>query len=391
MPKTLVCSYCSLATMTNPRSVHSKQPSNSGGTEAAQGYLFQHHVSVSILLDMMQNAEIETVYIETHDDITLVLKDGKVELVQVKTTDKDQLWTIALLTQTSTGRDGKKKANSSMLHTSLGGDDLHEVAIFRIVTSLGAKKELKGLKLPRDSAQRDTKNKDFKTLVDSLEAKLGNFKSGNGNGGEYWAKNTFWECPGDLDAVKNANSTKLRKLLESLGEQLSQDQETKIYDSLLSKVFHAAAADFALRPDQKRFEKATLLSWLTDEARGITFNAPGSGTKLQRKLTKASVPPSDQVSAFNARMAYRNATLSQQYLSLSSWEPMQSEVEIRLAALRVEMDIGKIDEGLPFISKCNKELKEIRRSLPDPILEYLIVGYMYDLTSRCLHRFTKVV
>lgn len=376
---------------TSLRSVHTKQPSNSGGTEAAQGYLFQHHVCVSFMLDMLAKSEIVTIYVETHDDITLILSDGKVELVQVKTTDKDQLWTIAMLTENKIGHDKKKKADSSMLHTSLSGDDFDETAIFRIVTSLAAKKELKCLRLPRDSALRDIKDADFKTLVDELNKKLATFESGNKNGGEYWAKNTFWDCPGELEAVRQGNNTKLRKHLESIGEQLSTDQEEKIYDSLLSKVFHAAAADFSLRPDQKRFNKADIESWLNKEATGITMSVPATSTKLQEKLNKAKISPLDQQSAFRSRMAYRKATLEPKYMSLSSWEPMQREVETRLSALRIKMDLGQEAEGLPFLAKCNDELKEIKNTLSDSILEHLIFGYMYDLTSRCLHRFTKVV
>ena len=118
------------------RSIHTKQPSNSGGTEAAQGYLFQHHVCVSVLLDMLSQGEYQTVYVETHDDITAIKLDGNGELIQVKTTDKDQLWTLAMLTEQSTGKDGKKKPDSSMLHTSLSGDDFDETVIFRIFLHL---------------------------------------------------------------------------------------------------------------------------------------------------------------------------------------------------------------------------------------------------------------
>lgn len=373
------------------RSIHTKQPSNSGGTEAAQGYLFQHHVCVSVLLDMLSQANFRTVYVETHDDITVIHADGKGELIQVKTTDKEQFWSIALLTESKTDKQGKKKADSSMLHTSLAGDDFDETVIFRIVTSINAKTELKPLKLPRDSKARDMKDKEFEALVDALNTKLGSFKSGNGNGAEYWVKNTVWECPGEMGAVKDANRTKLRKLLESIGEQLSYDQEDKIYDSLLAKVFHAAAADFTLRPTDKCFDKGTLQSWLENEARGITISAPATSTKLREKLDKAKVSPLDQISAFNARMAYRKATLDQGYMSLSSWEPMQREVETRLAQLRVLMDIDLEPEGLQFLAKCNSELKQVKNDLADPIQEHLIIGFMYDLTSRCLHRFTKVV
>ncbi|MDP3506484.1 MAG: dsDNA nuclease domain-containing protein [Candidatus Melainabacteria bacterium] len=383
--------YLGVLVSATSRSIHEKQPRNSGGTDAAQGYLFQHHVSISFILDMLTNPALQTIYVETHDDVTAIHSDNKAELIQVKTTDKEQFWSIAMLSESKSDKQGKKKPNSSMLHTSLAGDEFDEKAIFRIVTSVDAKKELGPLKLKRDHVKRSARDETFKALIDTLHAKLDGFQSDNKNGAEYWALNTLWDFRGTREAVENDNGTKLRKLLETMGEQLPFDQERKIYEALLAQVFNAAAANFNLRLDQKRFEKPAIQSWLENEARNITLSAPAMSSKLQEKLNKAKITNEDQYSAFRARMAYRKATFDQQYMALKSWEPMQFEVETRLAALRARMDTGQEPEGMLFLTKCFDELKDIKQCLPDHLHDHILHGYMYDLASRCLHRFTKVV
>ncbi|HUT44305.1 MAG TPA: dsDNA nuclease domain-containing protein, partial [Desulfobacterales bacterium] len=85
---------------TDLSSIHELPPIETGGIEARKGFSFQDHLAVSFLLDMYENESLEQVWCETQDDITLIWNiDGNesVEFVQAKSSNLNQLWSVAEL------------------------------------------------------------------------------------------------------------------------------------------------------------------------------------------------------------------------------------------------------------------------------------------------------
>ena len=63
------------------------KPLNKGGVIARGGFSFQDHVALSFCLEMAMSSDLNEVWCETHDDITLIwCRSGidEVEFVQVK-------------------------------------------------------------------------------------------------------------------------------------------------------------------------------------------------------------------------------------------------------------------------------------------------------------------
>ena len=59
-------------------SIHDLPPLETGGIVARKGFSFQDHVAVGFILEMYENENLEQVWCETQDDITLIWrKNGK--------------------------------------------------------------------------------------------------------------------------------------------------------------------------------------------------------------------------------------------------------------------------------------------------------------------------
>ena len=81
-------------------SIHELPPIETGGIEARKGFSFQDHVAVCFLLEMFENEDLEQVWFETQDDITLIWNANgieRVEFVQAKSNNLNQLWSVAEL------------------------------------------------------------------------------------------------------------------------------------------------------------------------------------------------------------------------------------------------------------------------------------------------------
>jgi hypothetical protein len=138
-------------------SIHDLQPLEEGGSIARQGFLYQDHVAASFCIEMLSDKRLTEVWCETEDDVTLIWQiDGTalVEFVQVKATELDQLWTVALLC------NGDEK---SIVARSIAHDRCAERCCFRIVTRQNVSLEVRPLLLLRDHSNRHLTERD--TLV----------------------------------------------------------------------------------------------------------------------------------------------------------------------------------------------------------------------------------
>ena len=108
------------ATSTPPRSpsIFDLDPLEHGGEDARQGFGFQDHVAAGLCIDMMLDDSIKEIWCETHDDITLLFeiystKELRVEFIQVKAHELDQLWSVAKITAREPVGSGKALGSAS--------------------------------------------------------------------------------------------------------------------------------------------------------------------------------------------------------------------------------------------------------------------------------------
>jgi hypothetical protein len=90
-------------------SVNDLRPDEQGGPIARIGFNYQDELAVSLVLDMLESANIVCVQCETQDDAVVVraTDTGTIaEHIQVKSDDSISQWTVAALTARNKGRAG---------------------------------------------------------------------------------------------------------------------------------------------------------------------------------------------------------------------------------------------------------------------------------------------
>lgn len=372
-------------------------PLETGGIVARDGFDFQDHVAARFCLEMLDDPSLHEVWCETQDDITLIweTKEGrKNEFIQVKGNKLDQLWSLALLCQ----KEKKQETNSapaSIYEKLLANDRFSEKSLFRIVTRMEVKKELRLLKTPINSPARNPEGDGYKALCEGINNYSGAFCSPKDNGSEYWVSNTLWDAEYSTDVLEDKNLEKLREYLDSrISEYVPRSQAEKIYQEILMKVKRAALEQWNNKPDDKKIKRDDFETWLNMKiVDQVTGSLTGVGKRMQVKMKAAKLPDDYILTAHQERRMYRKESLSPQYLETSDREWYEGEITASLLQLRAELDSGSdFSSGVEFHGRCLKKIKEIRDSTnakTRPNLG-LLQGYMYYITGRCFHRFMKV-
>lgn len=373
-------------------SIHELLPSESGGTDAIRGFDYQDDVAAAFCLEMAENNGPLEVQCETHDDITLIWQTGaaeKVEFVQVKKIDLDQFWSIYKLCER------KKGDGSSILEKSLSREKFAEDCIFRIVTDADVKKELDLLKYDYDDPRRDKHSSEFISICDAVTKKIGDFKSPKGNGCDHWLHNAYWDVRESREALRNANLILLQNFVfQKMGEYLAPDQANKIYNKLICKVHDAAGPEKRANPNEKIIKRDAFLQWLKAVVNKQLYSGTIGNETLKKKMVEASLPSASISTAIEQRRKYRKERLSPTYLSLVDIEKVESEVLAELHQAYSQLEAQEInDNGPQFHSRCLEILKTIKDTdLGSPDTPFAFYqGYMYDITNRCLHRFSREI
>lgn len=380
---------------TTKPSIHSLRPLESGGTIARGGFIYQDHIAVSFLLDMVADELLEEVWCETQDDITLLRRGyngQEVEFVQVKNIILNSFWSTAKLCQREKTNVNKDGHGSSLLEKSFANDRCAEPSKFRIVTSLPTNPTLKVLTLPFDSPLREVGSTEFNKLTATVMKKFGTLVSPNNNNVIYWLRNTKWQVESEKEIIVS-NKAKLMKIISNKGIHLPGDTiETKIYPQILDLVQRAATISWETDSKTKKIRRKEFLDWLDNILRNEQYPlSAGAGEKLQEKMTKANIANDYIVTALDERRKFRQERLVQKYLDLTDSELIEGEVLSELKGLRLRLDNGEFVEGTPFLKICQDKLRELQVSLPvksKPPLHYLD-GCMHDITDRCAHRYHK--
>jgi predicted transcriptional regulator len=374
-----------------PQSIHALPIPATGGTPARLGFNVQDHVAASYCIRMLFDPELQEIWCEAHDDITLIWNRAagqEVEFVQVKKEELNQLWSLSKLCQPDS--ESKTKVGTSILERSLAQHRCAEPCWFRIVTSRDVMEELRGLTYAVDSHERSQCKQKLDALADSAAKKVNGFTSPNGEGCSFWVHRASWEVIHTADAVEARNRIKVAEELERTGPLLMSDQIAELYRKLVKLVFDAGLSTTSAG---KKLTREKVLNWIYTTANALAHPATVSGTRMSEKMKAASLPAETIEAARDSRWRYRQRVLNPQYASPPDHRGVEGEVVANLNMLLARLDTGDYgDDGPQFHKRCLQKLEDIYMS--DPTAKQLglafLQGCMYNVTDRCGHRFIRV-
>lgn len=372
-------------------------PDEQGGPIARGGFTYQDFVAVLFLLAMLEDDTLKEVWYETHDDITLIWRiDGEIvpEFVQVKAVDNDRLWNIALLCSGESAGKGKgQKPASSLLEKSLGRAKCRENPRFRLVTSHGIKSELRLLSYCRGSDGRDPSSSDFAKMVTALSSKLPEFKPTGDRDVPYWASNALWEVHSSTEAIRAQCIVAIARNAEMSGSPLFSDQSDKAMNELLRIAKIAGDARWTPDPNQSKFRRDSFREmWkglLADIARGLPAVA---ATNLTAKMSEADLDTTQIEAAKELRRRYAQAMRRSTYMDVDNHAEIPNLVLTEMSSLYSKLVSDEIEaDGRQFHQLCLSKLEDLDNALlGNPHWRHSFLhGAMYDITDRCLHRFSK--
>jgi hypothetical protein len=77
---------------------------------------------------------------------------------------------------------------------------------------------------------------------------------------------------------------------------------------------------------------------------------------------------------------------------LADRDTVETEASGRLHRLKTQLDATEIqDNGAQFLSRCQRELLELKKTLPvdKPPPDWFMLGYLYDVMNRCQHELVR--
>jgi Cap4 dsDNA endonuclease len=383
-------------------SIFDLEPLEKGGEVARQGFLYQDHVGAGFCIDMVELNDLLEVWFETHDDIMLIWQESgdtiKVEFVQVKHENRSSRWSVSALTEREKKRvkQGDKMVSESVVGTSILEKSLNnsrckQKTCFRIVTSIDVADDLRLLRLTREHRDRDLAN--ITALIDAIKSKLGDISSTDGTTIAQWTERCFWDKRPDSNAgIGLENRFRLEVIAKKLKYRLYPDHRDELYQRLLALVSHAAVSKYSDAPDDKKIIQAQMRSWITSKLRELNESGPTAKT-LQATMTAAGISQDLIQNADILRVAYLAKRLDHDYIRNLAFTEAESEVTSLLQYELARLDSGELsDNGIQFHSRCLNALKALSEKaefIRDSITFAFLQGYMYERTSRGVHRFIK--
>jgi hypothetical protein len=367
-------------------SIGDHHPHEEGGPTARAGLSYQDEVVVGIFLDMIEDASIQKVHCETHDDIVVIrLVDAAdiVEYVQVKSNEPDALWSVANLCS---------KGVDSVCAKSLARDEHKEMSRFRVVTLREVNSELKLLTYPCYGPGRETTCDAFLTVSESIKSKLPDLKSPKNNDIDYWLEHCRWDVRHDQHTIRQGNIYRVLKIAASIGVFILPEQGETIENELRSWAYDAGRAFWIPDKARKIISRAELLSWWTAKLDAVANGPIVSGLKLSEKMDEASLSEDQIKMALELRRDYAQMVRTPQYMSESDVQILQRRVKSELATLRAGQMAGEVPaDGAVFHSLCLQKMDALNQDVNESSGDQsaFLKGCMYDIADRCLHRFAR--
>jgi Cap4 dsDNA endonuclease len=371
-------------------SVREKHPDDQGGPIARQGFSYQDDVAVGFLLDMVDHENLLEVHCETQDDILLLWEgspERTAEYVQVKAGNRSKLWSVADARQ----RKPAKAVGTSLFEKSLLRDCCRENSRFRIVTQTATVPQLMILTYPRES--RTTNVRKFKAVRVALTAGRPKTKSKKGNDVTFWLENCLWDVRHDPKALENAILLRIAQLSASGGYPSLPDQCLVLLDELRAKVKKASDALWEPDPKAKMFTRVEILAWwrkrIAELDSAATTQSPG---KLREKMQEAGIDDMQIRLAVELRREYASTVRTRKYMPDYEQKALQQNVRAELVQLQSRLFAGDLSlDGKNFHLKCLNTIDglDVARKPGTVSRKGFMIGCMYDITDRCLHRFNR--
>lgn len=378
-------------------SVDDAKPSEDGGPTARIGFSYQDDVTVGLALDMLANPAIIKIHCETHDDVVVVsVEDGPAggevitiaEYVQIKGGGAESLYSVANLCSREASKPG-----TSLFETSIGRDKHRETSRFRLITNRAVKSELEVLTYPLGAPGREGDGDRLKALIADITTRIPRAGSPKGNGADYWCANCRWDVLAEQKNVRDANLRSILKLAQKLGWKIVYEQAEALLTELLSWV--KAAGEARWEPDRakKIILREDLVAWWERRRQELVDGASeAAGGKLKTKLEDIGAEDTQIAMAVDLRLRYGAEVRTPRYMEDSQIERLQVLVRSKMATLRSTYVAGEIDpNGQGFHALCLKEMDQagIAEAVAGADTTGFLKGCMYDITDRCLHRFSR--
>jgi hypothetical protein len=189
----------------------------------------------------------------------------------------------------------------------------------------------------------------------------------------------------------SANLELLRRHSECSGFYLLSDQLEELYLKLLQIVQNAAIAEWSHDPESKKIKKASLTEWIKLKMAEARYPAPGGSVdRLKTKMDEAGLAEYLET-AIDQRQRYLKWLLKSKYLEIEDKDQIVGEVQAALHKLKSDLDSGAITEdGMAFHNRCLSALTAMQNVYFEKSATIAqLQGCMYELTNRCVHRFTE--
>ncbi|AWM05009.1 HamA C-terminal domain-containing protein [Bradyrhizobium symbiodeficiens] len=357
--------------------------SDAGGVAARIGFKYQDHVAASFVLDMLDDRRVVQVECETSDDITRVLHQDDLEIVeyiQVKTTDRDKKWTSTELTARVT-----KDNPTSLVEKSLLADRHQPSARFRIVTRRSVNASLAAL---LDPIERRETTGQISVLAAKLKAKYPKTFSSNGHDLAYWAQNALWDVRSGLEHIESQNLQLLNRIAEEFGANPTYSQAKKIYSDLLLLV-EAAAAATRRNKIKKVVTRTMIVDWWSARLAEVRATAAASakpyrirGTSFFIEVHNVPYPlEKRQALGYDAqyeRKVWRSLQLSQYLVSWLAELSLKASELAEIDQLNLKQ---KLDAGLATI-RAQRTLNS-RELLGEALLHAILRHYFGSEPVAC--------
>lgn len=374
-------------------SVDEVRPTEEGGPTARSGFTYQDEIAVGFLIEMLETPSLLRVHCETHDDIVLVYAGESeqrfAEFVQVKSSEPDQLWSVAGLCARKEGKPG-----TSIFEISLARDRCCETSRFRIVTLRPVTSDLKILTYSNGAPGRDSDGEHFKALQKELDSRCPGAVSAKGNGSVYWLENCCWDQTKTKDAVATSSVVRLIKLSAGEGRTLLPERAEILLEELRALVKDAGDAKWDSNRDKKIITNSQLRTWWESRTTELQQAATTpSGGKLREKMVEAGLPDDLIDLAIDMRRRYAMLVRASRYMEATDWDLLQDRVKSEAASLRARLVAGQLDlDGVGFHAHCLDRMDALSSGMTaaDGIdKSAFLKGCMYDITDRCLLRFAR--